>query len=242
MDKAQRKCASCHAALAVAGSHSHAQKGSRCGRCKVVWYCDRQCQVKHWKVHRQTCGDQPAQPIKLPVRPSDAVGCGAGVGAGAGSEVPTEAMTAPQSAGRMHIQEFFEDACVPVSLVADVPSKLGRHVTAKANLPPGVMVLAADRYASTFASQVANAAERQAHGCWQLCRRLNLRKRVTRATYASHMVSNRCNVARIASLLFTVMRNVLRAPARHMCSRAMLCTGSPRPRWRLMATPISCNL
>ena len=59
------------------------------------------------------------------------------------------------SAGDMSVSEFFEDSCVPVTLV-QAPSTpetkatnggLGRHVVAKANLPPGTMVLAADRYA-----------------------------------------------------------------------------------------------
>jgi tetratricopeptide (TPR) repeat protein len=28
---------------------------SWCGRCKKVWYCDRQCQKQHWKEHKKTC-------------------------------------------------------------------------------------------------------------------------------------------------------------------------------------------
>ncbi|CZT14033.1 uncharacterized protein RCC_00008 [Ramularia collo-cygni] len=28
---------------------------SRCGKCEVVKYCDRECQVKDWKVHKQVC-------------------------------------------------------------------------------------------------------------------------------------------------------------------------------------------
>ena len=28
---------------------------SRCGRCKNVWYCSRQCQLSHWKKHKKKC-------------------------------------------------------------------------------------------------------------------------------------------------------------------------------------------
>jgi hypothetical protein len=27
----------------------------RCGRCKKVWYCGRECQSKDWKVHKREC-------------------------------------------------------------------------------------------------------------------------------------------------------------------------------------------
>ena len=30
-------------------------KPSRCSRCKVAIYCSRNCQVAHWKVHKQSC-------------------------------------------------------------------------------------------------------------------------------------------------------------------------------------------
>ena len=27
----------------------------RCSRCKSEWYCNRACQVKHWKDHKKFC-------------------------------------------------------------------------------------------------------------------------------------------------------------------------------------------
>ena len=27
----------------------------RCMRCELVWYCDRQCQKKHWRWHKRQC-------------------------------------------------------------------------------------------------------------------------------------------------------------------------------------------
>lgn len=29
---------------------------SKCGKCQVMKYCSRECQVKHWKTHRLQCG------------------------------------------------------------------------------------------------------------------------------------------------------------------------------------------
>ncbi|CAL6084910.1 MYND_finger domain-containing protein [Hexamita inflata] len=28
----------------------------RCAKCKQIWYCGRECQVKDWKEHKKTCG------------------------------------------------------------------------------------------------------------------------------------------------------------------------------------------
>lgn len=30
---------------------------SKCSRCKAVWYCSRECQVKHWATHKKSCRD-----------------------------------------------------------------------------------------------------------------------------------------------------------------------------------------
>jgi hypothetical protein len=27
----------------------------RCSRCKNVWYCSRECQLKQWKAHKPMC-------------------------------------------------------------------------------------------------------------------------------------------------------------------------------------------
>ena len=34
----------------------------RCSQCKSVWYCDRDCQARHWKTHRPWCTTQYDQP------------------------------------------------------------------------------------------------------------------------------------------------------------------------------------
>ena len=31
--------------------------GFRCGACRTARYCSRECQVKHWKVHKNICVD-----------------------------------------------------------------------------------------------------------------------------------------------------------------------------------------
>ncbi|CAL8109365.1 unnamed protein product [Orchesella dallaii] len=30
----------------------------RCSKCKREWYCSRECQVEHWKLHKVTCGNE----------------------------------------------------------------------------------------------------------------------------------------------------------------------------------------
>ena len=35
---------------------------NRCSRCKQVWYCSRECQKAHWKVHKPDCRACPAAP------------------------------------------------------------------------------------------------------------------------------------------------------------------------------------
>lgn len=30
----------------------------RCSACKSVLYCSKKCQKAHWKIHKQTCGDE----------------------------------------------------------------------------------------------------------------------------------------------------------------------------------------
>eukprot|EP01104_Vermistella_antarctica_P018771 TRINITY_DN7083_c0_g2_i1.p1 TRINITY_DN7083_c0_g2~~TRINITY_DN7083_c0_g2_i1.p1 ORF type:complete len:179 (+),score=23.59 TRINITY_DN7083_c0_g2_i1:294-830(+) len=33
----------------------------RCSRCRVTYYCSRECQLKHWSVHKKTCKKPPAK-------------------------------------------------------------------------------------------------------------------------------------------------------------------------------------
>ncbi len=44
---AKRQCSGCG---------FHAVKLSACSACKVVFYCGRDCQKRHWKRHKQVCG------------------------------------------------------------------------------------------------------------------------------------------------------------------------------------------
>eukprot|EP00055_Hartaetosiga_balthica_P004381 m.141296 g.141296 ORF g.141296 m.141296 type:complete len:133 (+) comp38269_c0_seq1:96-494(+) len=34
---------------------SSGNKLLRCSRCKTTFYCNKECQKKHWKVHRKVC-------------------------------------------------------------------------------------------------------------------------------------------------------------------------------------------
>lgn len=49
-----RVCAACHQCL---------EKSAECARCKEVGvfarYCSKECQVKHWPVHKHVCGRKP---------------------------------------------------------------------------------------------------------------------------------------------------------------------------------------
>ncbi len=45
LEEAHYRCAFCYKML----------KALRCGRCKAVYYCDRECQRNHWPTHKLTC-------------------------------------------------------------------------------------------------------------------------------------------------------------------------------------------
>ncbi len=36
-------------------------KMKTCSRCKIVYYHDVDCQRKHWKIHKKTCGNPSSQ-------------------------------------------------------------------------------------------------------------------------------------------------------------------------------------
>ncbi|XP_041533383.1 zinc finger MYND domain-containing protein 10 [Microtus oregoni] len=36
-------------------AYCNAEASKRCSRCQSVWYCCRECQVKHWEKHGKTC-------------------------------------------------------------------------------------------------------------------------------------------------------------------------------------------
>ena len=42
----------------------------RCGACKLVVYCSRECQAKHWKSHREACAQFRRAKAPVPVFPS----------------------------------------------------------------------------------------------------------------------------------------------------------------------------
>jgi hypothetical protein len=48
---------------------------NRCGRCKSVFYCSRDCQVGHWKEHKQNCN----APATLTLTPAADIVIGAQV-------------------------------------------------------------------------------------------------------------------------------------------------------------------
>ncbi|GJE85091.1 DUF4470 and zf-MYND domain-containing protein [Phanerochaete sordida] len=49
--KETTRCLACNAELAL-------EKRMVCSRCKVALYCDRDCQLEHWKVHKRICKDE----------------------------------------------------------------------------------------------------------------------------------------------------------------------------------------
>jgi hypothetical protein len=50
-----------HFACSQAGCGKHSDNLSRCARCKVVSYCDAQCQAAHWPQHRKVCAEVAAR-------------------------------------------------------------------------------------------------------------------------------------------------------------------------------------
>ncbi|XP_077307639.1 zinc finger MYND domain-containing protein 10 [Lithobates pipiens] len=48
-----------------------AEASKRCSRCQGEWYCDRQCQVKHWQKHKKACDllSEAAKKMKEEMKP-----------------------------------------------------------------------------------------------------------------------------------------------------------------------------
>ena len=38
------------------------KKRKKCGRCAIVWYCNKQCQANDWELHKNECKSQPLCP------------------------------------------------------------------------------------------------------------------------------------------------------------------------------------
>ncbi|PPQ85086.1 hypothetical protein CVT26_005604 [Gymnopilus dilepis] len=41
------------------------QELQRCGRCKMTWYCSKDCQKKHWPAHKTSCKETPSSIPKM---------------------------------------------------------------------------------------------------------------------------------------------------------------------------------
>jgi ankyrin repeat protein len=46
--KKRRRCEQC-------GTTTTGQKMKKCGACKTVYYCNRECQTANWPLHKQVC-------------------------------------------------------------------------------------------------------------------------------------------------------------------------------------------
>eukprot|EP01104_Vermistella_antarctica_P010715 TRINITY_DN287_c0_g1_i3.p1 TRINITY_DN287_c0_g1~~TRINITY_DN287_c0_g1_i3.p1 ORF type:complete len:325 (-),score=17.51 TRINITY_DN287_c0_g1_i3:255-1151(-) len=53
---AQRECGFCRAV---------SRNLKKCGSCKVIYYCGEDCQKKHWRTHKKSCG-QPGRGVASP--------------------------------------------------------------------------------------------------------------------------------------------------------------------------------
>lgn len=45
----------CHHCNMCDKMESEARTHKRCSRCKVAYYCNAECQHKHWPIHRKGC-------------------------------------------------------------------------------------------------------------------------------------------------------------------------------------------
>ncbi|KAJ7491459.1 hypothetical protein B0H11DRAFT_2009139 [Mycena galericulata] len=49
----------------VCGNCSKASASQKCGRCKMMTYCNRECQAAHWATHKKHCKVIEMSPQKL---------------------------------------------------------------------------------------------------------------------------------------------------------------------------------
>ncbi|KAJ7769872.1 hypothetical protein B0H16DRAFT_1516670 [Mycena metata] len=49
----------------VCSSCSNRSGSMRCSRCKIMFYCNRECQAAHWSTHRNHCKKVQMSPQKL---------------------------------------------------------------------------------------------------------------------------------------------------------------------------------
>ncbi|KAF8957173.1 hypothetical protein BDZ97DRAFT_118334 [Flammula alnicola] len=55
-------------AVACAQCTKYAEEGKellRCGKCKIAWYCSKDCQKKQWPIHKQVCKEASSSIPKL---------------------------------------------------------------------------------------------------------------------------------------------------------------------------------
>jgi hypothetical protein len=64
------------------------KRGSRCGKCRVVVYCDKACQKGGWKQHKKQCTGVDMRTVSSASRCSQAAAGGAAEGGAAEDSPP----------------------------------------------------------------------------------------------------------------------------------------------------------
>jgi hypothetical protein len=65
------------------GEEDSTKRGSRCGKCRVVVYCDKACQKRDWKQHKKQCTGVDMRTVSSASRCSQAAAGGAAEGGAA---------------------------------------------------------------------------------------------------------------------------------------------------------------